>query len=245
MKSEDYRKFAAFLAMKGQTENTERDLFAWLLDKEMSTHYKDLWVCTEDKALRDSFEKKAFDLSVIRWKGTKSTQIREHIMEFKSERHGKFRTNGAVNNFLSNQVFPDIYKMRRHFEREGGRKDGTKYWQLQIFYSFFPRESSIPPKYATYSENERSSSKGVSVKPKEINEYCERNIRNLVTELHDNVKNMAGRRFYDKNKESNPKKVKFAVDIDQCFGSQITTGEHRGIGIRTDLYLTRIDFDID
>lgn len=157
----EYKDFASFLAMKGQTESTERDLFAWLLDNYLASKDKDLWVYTEDKALRGSFEKRAFDLSVVRWTEKKPTEIREHIMEFKSERHGKFRNSGSVENFLKGSLLLDIHKMWRHFASEGER-EGTKYWECVIFYSFFLGEVRVPRKYATYSDNEKSSKKGIS-----------------------------------------------------------------------------------
>ena len=247
---EEYKVFASFLAMKGQTESTERDLFAWLLDKYLASQDKNLWVCTEDKALRGSFEKKAFDLSVVRWSEKKPIEIREHIMEFKSERHGKFRNTGAVENFLNRSLLADIHKMWRHFASEGGKKEGTKYWQCQIFYSFFLGEVRVPRKYATYSENEKSSKKGISEKLEEIDKHHAECIENFKREITNDEKNTKGRTFILKRKDkygeevSEEKIVKFRVNTDQSIERRIAVSEHRGIGLRSDIFLISIDFDI-
>ena len=247
---EEYKDFASFLAMKGQTESTERDLFAWLLDNYLATQDKDLWVYTEDKALRGSIEKKAFDLSVIRWSEKRPIEVREHIMEFKSERHGKFRNAGAVENFLNRSLLADIYKMWRHFASEGGKKDGTKYWQCQIFYSFLLGEVRAPRKYATYSENEKSSKKGISEKLEEIDRHYADCIDNFTKEIANDEKNTKGRTFIltrkDKygKKVSEEKTVKFRVNTDQSIKRKIAVSEHRGIRLRSDIFLMSIDFDI-
>lgn len=250
-KSEDFSAFAAFLAMKGQTENTDRDLFAWLLDKYLVDQNEDLWVRTEDKAFGDDKKGKAFDLSVVRWSEKNPIPIQEHIMEFKSERHGKFKSESPINTHLKNKILPDIHKMWNHFSMSGGKKEGTNYWQCQIFYSFVLGENRVPYGFATYSENEKSSSRHVEVEPTGIDGYCINQINNFKKVLEKNDENEKGREFQVDTGEVDEKgstkkktvKVKFKVNLDDSFESQISSAEHRGIRLRTDLYLMKIEFN--
>ena len=252
-KSEDFRAFASFLALKGQTESTERDLFAWLLDKYLVDQNENLWVCTEDKASGDDEKEKGkpFDLSVVRWSEKKPIPIWEHIMEFKSERHGKFKKESAIETHLKNKILPDIYKMRDHFNRLVDKQEGTNYWQCQIFYSFSLGEIRVPKRYATYSESEKSSSKYVEVEPTGIDGYCTNQIKNFRKVLETNSENEKGRELQvdtgEKDEKGQPKKktvkVKFKVNLDDSFESQISSAEYRGIVLRTDLYLMKIEFN--
>jgi hypothetical protein len=234
-----HRDFASFLAMKGQTENTERDLFTYLLDRYIvDTKEKELWPCTEDKALRGSKQKRAFDLSIVEWSIDNPLSRRLHILEFKSNRHGKFGSAQSVETYFTKEIALDLYKMKRHYLEEG-KELGTQYWQCQIFYSFFETKK-VPREYATYSDYEKSSRKILLKSSLDFDDYCEERLNIFRTEVMNNAKNSMGRPF---TLDTKTQKVKFEVDEKSSIFTQIAKGTHRGVKLRTDLCLLHITFD--
>lgn len=86
----------------------------------------------------------------------------------------------------------------------------------------------------------------------EIDKHYAECLDNFKKEMANNEKNTKGRTFIltkkerDKygKKESEEKTVKFKVNTEQSIERNIAVREHRGISLRSDIFLMSIDFDI-
>ena len=239
----DLAELLRYLCIQGNNEEIYKSIIANIFEQELkettafvvtekvgSTSKTDLETKQVYSLKTGSGETRRSDIYIVDKLGRNL-----HVIEFKSNRHGHFfyarkklREKPWPENLRKSnykKILDDVEVL--HSQKE--TYSGARFWICVILYSFNCEKSGYPDKYPRYLKNEleQKSRKTSPIDATEFNRDCEQNRETFVKNL-----------IYLISKEPYACKV----EIDRVFVSEIVTGEHRGILVRSDIALMEIVF---
>ena len=174
------------------------------------------------------------DIYIVGKKGNEERNL--HVIEFKSDRHGNFfyeQKSRREKSFPDNIRRPEYAGILDDVEVLYSQKEnyvGARFWICVVLYSFDCEKENYPKKYPRYwnEESRQDLRKKRPFDESAFNEDCESKRKSFVVNLSHLI---------------NKSPYRCNVKSDRIFQSEVVSGEHRGVVVRSDIVLLEVNFE--